>query len=56
MDEPDSWRETVRDLYDELHFGEGNYFDEDEAGRLARRLVALIEERHPAFFGLSVPQ
>jgi hypothetical protein len=46
------WRQTVRDLYDMLHFGEGgNIFSEGEAGRLAEGLVALIEERHPAFFG-----
>lgn len=51
---PDSdnpWKETVCDLYDELHFGEDNFFNSP----LARRLVALLEDRHPEWFRDEVP-
>lgn len=41
------WRETVRDLYDDLHFGEDNLFT---GNRLAKRLIGFIEDRHPGFF------
>ena len=47
-DEPNEWRETVRDLYDKLHFGPDNIFT---GNRLAMGIVAFIEERHPEFFG-----
>lgn len=43
----DNWRETVRDLYDDLHFGQDNLFT---GNRLAKRLIAFIEARHPGFF------
>ena len=46
MDE-NEWRQTVRDLYDELHFGPDNLFT---GNRLARRLIGFIEYRHPGFF------
>lgn len=40
---PDEWRKTVRDIYDHVNFGfTGN--------RLAKDIVAFIEERHPGFF------
>ena len=50
MSERNSWRETVRTIYDTLHFGPDNMFEEGDSQRLAARLVALIEERHPGFF------
>ena len=46
-DEPNEWRETVRDLYDKLHFGLDNVFT---GNRLARRLIDLIEDLHPGYF------
>lgn len=48
--EPDAtnpWRETVRDIFDMLHHGEDDIFT---GNQLARRLVALIEDRHHDFF------
>jgi hypothetical protein len=45
--EPNEWRETVRDLYDKLHFGPDNIFT---GNRLAMGVVTFIEERHPGFF------
>lgn len=42
-----SWRQTVRDLYDDLHHGKDNMFT---GNRLAKRLIAFIEDRHPGFF------
>ena len=42
-----NWRETVRALYDELHFGDDNCFT---GNPLASRLIAFIENRHPHFF------
>ena len=49
MTEPDDnpWRETVRDLYDKLHFGPHNIFT---GNPLAQGIVAFIEERHPGYF------
>lgn len=41
------WRETVRDIYDDLHFGQDNMF---KGSRLAKRLIAMIEDRHPGYF------
>ena len=41
------WRETVRDMYDDLHFGQINVFT---GNRLAKRLIKFIEDRHPGFF------
>jgi hypothetical protein len=41
------WKETLRDMYDDLHFGKDNTFT---GSRLAKRLVAFIEERHPRYF------
>lgn len=46
------WRETVRDLYDDLHFGQDNIFT---GSRLAARLIHLIEQRHPGFFNEAYP-
>jgi hypothetical protein len=43
----DEWRETVRDIYDEMHFGLDNVFT---GSKLAQSVVALIEARHPGFF------
>ena len=50
MAEPDEnpWRETVRDLYDKLHFGSDDLFIGDS---LTAGIIAFIEERHPRFFG-----
>ena len=48
-DEPNEWRETVRDLYDKLHFGsDDDLFIGDS---LTAGIIAFIEERHPGFFG-----
>jgi hypothetical protein len=49
MAEPDDnpWRETVRDIYDTLHFGPDNLFT---GNPLAHRLINLIEERHLYYF------
>jgi len=42
------WRETVRDVFDLAHFHEtDSLFDGSE---LAREVVTMIEERHPAYF------
>ena len=46
-DDPEVWRETVRSLYDDLHFGPDNTFT---GNRLAKRLIKYIEDRHPNFF------
>jgi hypothetical protein len=46
-DAPNPWRETVRDIYDRMHFGPHNVFGGNEA---AREVVALIEERHRDYF------
>lgn len=42
------WRETLRDLYDDLHFGPDNVFTGNTP--LAARLVAFIEKRHADYF------
>lgn len=47
MDEPNEWRDTVRNIYDTLHFGLDNVFTDN---RLAKRLIYLIEEKHPGYF------
>ena len=47
MSQTNEWRETVRDLYDDLHFGQDSMFT---GSRLAKRLIAFIEDRHPGFF------
>ena len=44
------WRATVRDIYDECHLGPNNAFTGE---RLARRLIDMIEQRHPQFFGAA---
>lgn len=49
----DPWRETVRDIYDDLHFGEDNLFT---GSRLAKRLVDFLERRHPGFFDEQFPR
>lgn len=41
------WRETVRDIYDKLHFETPGFFSSDP---LAKQLIAFIEDRHPAYF------
>lgn len=44
-----AWRDTVRAIYDELHFGEDSVFG--GSGRdLARRLLTVIEDRHGDYF------
>lgn len=41
------WRETVRDIYDRLHFQDPGLFSGDP---LAKELIAFIEERHHDYF------
>jgi hypothetical protein len=43
-DDPEVWRETVRSLYDDLHFGPDNTFT---GNRLAKRLtqISLVKTR-----------
>jgi len=43
----DCWKETVRDIYDEIHFREDGCFS---GNRLAWRLIKMIEDRHPEWF------
>lgn len=40
------WCETVRDIFDRLHFGERSVFNDE----CAREIVALIEKRHHDYF------
>lgn len=51
MDEG-NWRETVRDLYDHLHFSKDGFFS---GSPLAKRIIQFIEDRHPAYFTESHP-
>jgi hypothetical protein len=44
---PDPWRETVRAIYDKLHFEEPGFFSGDP---LAKTLIAFIEDCHPGYF------
>jgi len=44
---PNEWRETIRYIYNNLHFGQDNVFT---GNRLANRLIAIIEDRHPNYF------
>ena len=44
QDGDNPWRETVRDIYDALHFAPNNI--------AAQAVIALIEARHPHFFGV----
>ena len=44
----DAWKETVRDIFDELHFGTDSVFKGQR--RLARRIVSIIETRHHDYF------
>ncbi len=46
-EEPLGWKATVRDLYDEMHFGRDNVFTGSE---LAGRVIQFIEDRHPTYF------
>ena len=48
----DPWRETVRDIYDELHFGKISLFT---GSKLAKRLIGIIEDRHPGYFNEPPP-
>lgn len=41
------WRETVRDIFDELHFAADGVFAGSD---LAARLIELIERRHSDYF------
>ena len=41
------WRETVRMIYDSLHFGNHNV----KGGKPAKQIVKFIEDRHPTYFG-----
>jgi hypothetical protein len=50
MDEPNLWKQTVRDIFDELHLGQDNIFTDSE---FASRIVAMIEERHSEYFRSS---
>lgn len=47
VEEWNVWKETVRKIFDTLHFDEDSIFT---GSRLAKRLIALIEERHHAYF------
>lgn len=49
----DPWRETVRDLYDECHFGTDSIFT---GSQLAQRIVEMIERRHPDFFCVALQE
>ena len=42
------WKQTVRDIFDELHFGENNIFNGQT--ELAHKIVAMIEQRHHDYF------
>ena len=42
------WKQTVRDIYVELHFGCDSVFRGQR--QLARRIVSMIEAQHPDFF------
>ena len=41
------WRETVRDIYDNLMLGKS---DSSGSADLRWKVIALIEQRHPDFF------
>ena len=45
------WKQTVRDLYDMMHFGEHNTFNNPNLSKI----VEFIEDRHRNYF-LSPPQ
>lgn len=47
-DDADGWKQTVRMIYDELHFGSDSVFQGQQ--RLARRTVGMIEARHSNYF------
>jgi hypothetical protein len=42
------WRETVRAIFDELHFGKDTVFHGQVS--LANHIVGMIEERHRDYF------
>lgn len=42
-----TWRETVRDIFDLCHFDDENIFN---GSPLAARIVGLIESRHTDYF------
>ncbi len=44
----DRWKQTVRAIYDDLHFGPDSVFQGQQ--RLASRIVMMIEARHPDYF------
>jgi hypothetical protein len=46
------WKETVRDIYDEAHIGNPGLFKKGAATVLARKIISLIEKRHPIYFGV----
>lgn len=48
LNEFNKWRETVRMIYDSLHFSNHHV---KRGIRPATMIVRLIEERHPAYFG-----
>lgn len=45
----DVWKQTVRDIFDLLHFGNRSVFNDE----CAREVVDLIEERHHDYFCLG---
>ena len=48
LNEFNKWRETVRIIYDNLHFGNHHV---KRGIRPATMIVKLIEDRHPTYFG-----
>lgn len=50
MTEPNPWKQTVRDIFDELHFGQDSIFT---GSKLASRIVSMIEDRHGDYFRLQ---
>lgn len=44
----DAWKQTVRAIFDELHFGRDSVFCGQS--RAARKIVGMIEERHRDYF------
>lgn len=47
-DGADAWKQTVRAIYDELHFGPDSVFRGQQ--QVACMIVGMIEARHPDYF------
>ena len=48
---PNAWKQTVRDIFDELHFGPDSVFVGQQ--RLATCIIGMIEARHAGYFGVG---